>query len=346
MRVLVTGANGHIGCNLARDLLAQDREVVAFVRETSDLSGLEGLDVEYRYGDVRDGDSVMGAAEGCDVIVNLAAVYETRGKTADEIMKPAVEGVENALRAAAKHGVERVIHTSSTVAVGLCDSRDESRDESHFNERATIPYYRAKVESEKRAWALAEEMEVGLITLCPGGILGRHDYRITPSTRFVQGLANGSTVTATGGVTMTDVRDVSAAHAAAIDKGRVGERYLIAGQFAELKDWGVAVTAVTGKKLRHYGLPRGVLLGATRLQAGAERMLGKTVSVEYEEAFEVAGRFARYDNSKAERELGWSSRSIDEMVRETLLWLADRGQLSERATAAVRREIGEAGDWS
>ena len=74
--ILLTGANGHLGANTARALLAKGCTVKAFVRKTSDLRGLAGLDIQYAYGDIRDKASVMEAVKGCDVIIHQAAVYK------------------------------------------------------------------------------------------------------------------------------------------------------------------------------------------------------------------------------------------------------------------------------
>ena len=111
-RVLVTGANGQMGCNLVRQLRADGHEVVGMVRAGADLAGIESLDLELRKGDIRDADAVHAAVEGTDVIANLAAVYDLRARHADDIVKPAVEGAQNVLAAAERHGVSRVIHIS------------------------------------------------------------------------------------------------------------------------------------------------------------------------------------------------------------------------------------------
>src|SRR3990167_3090175 len=107
MKVLVTGANGHIGANVCRELLQQGHEVRAFVRKTADMHGLQGLNIEIAYGDVMDASSLNVAAQGCDAIIHLAAVYKTIAKTPEEIVAPAVEGSKNVFAAAKQRAEER-----------------------------------------------------------------------------------------------------------------------------------------------------------------------------------------------------------------------------------------------
>src|SRR6188474_1469732 len=94
-RALVTGANGHIGANLVRELLKRQYEVVPFVRPNSDLRSLAKLKLAYRFGDVRDPDALTQAAEGCELIFHTAAVYRLWAKRAEEILEPAMVGVRN-----------------------------------------------------------------------------------------------------------------------------------------------------------------------------------------------------------------------------------------------------------
>ena len=116
-RILVTGANGHVDANIIRSLLKRDYEVIPFVRATSDLRGLDPLNLTYAYGDVMDESSLLTAAEGCDVIIHTAAVYQYWAKNPDDIMKPALVGTRNMFNAAQQAGVKRVIYTSSVWAV-------------------------------------------------------------------------------------------------------------------------------------------------------------------------------------------------------------------------------------
>jgi dihydroflavonol-4-reductase len=103
-RILVTGANGHLGANIIRSLLKRGYEVVPFVRPSSDLRGLAPLNLTYAFGDVMDESSLLSAADGCDVIIHTAAVFRFWAEDPADIMQPALEGTRNIFNAAQKNG--------------------------------------------------------------------------------------------------------------------------------------------------------------------------------------------------------------------------------------------------
>jgi len=119
MKVLVTGANGHIGCHVVKQLQDDGHEVRAFVRPNSDRRGLEGLSPELAEGDIRDANAVSKAATGVDAIIHMAAVYKTMGADADSIVEPAIQGAKAVFNAAREHGIQRVVYTSSVASVGF-----------------------------------------------------------------------------------------------------------------------------------------------------------------------------------------------------------------------------------
>lgn len=341
MPTLVTGANGHVGSNLVRELLARGREVVAFVRKGSDTSGLEGLPVERRHGDVLDRDSVMAAARGCDAIAHLAAVYETHGKRSAEIMRPAVEGTSNVLEAAAAHGIRRVVMTSSIVAVGFNRTPDApARTEEQWNDEPHIPYFRAKTESERLAWHLAGKLGLELVTVLPGGVLGPHDYRITPTTRYVRELANRRALTGRGGFCYIDVRDVAWVHAAALERGVPGERYLVTLPVVEFRRLGEMIGEHTGRRPRHIGAPRSLALATIAVQSSVQRLFRIPPPLTFADAREGAGRWASFDASKAERTFGYTPRPVERVVGDALRWLADREQLEPEVKERVLASLG------
>lgn len=134
-RALVTGANGHIGCNLVRDLAEHGYDVVAFVRPNADTRGLDPLGLSLARGDVLDAASVHTAMKGCEVVFHAGAPYALWAKDERTIVEPAVRGTENVLRAAAEHGVRRVVVTSSCNAVGFTPDAAHPLDETSWNER-------------------------------------------------------------------------------------------------------------------------------------------------------------------------------------------------------------------
>ncbi len=195
-RVLVTGANGHVGANTVRSLLARGHEVMPVVRQNADVRSLAGLGLAYRYADVMDAEAVRAAAEGCDVIVHTAAVYRTWAKDPDDIVAPSIVGASNIYAAAAKAvGAKRVVYTSSVAAVGLSASPDQVRT-PHWNEDARNPYFVAKVRGGAGGDTPKRGTGIATIRLCPTYVLGPWDYRITPSTKsLVLGLIDGSGIT-------------------------------------------------------------------------------------------------------------------------------------------------------
>src|SRR5438128_1803064 len=140
MRALVTGANGLIGANVVRALLDAGHEVRAFVRDTSDLASLAGLDVELARGDVLDPRSLLDAARGCEVLFHSAAVFAYWRQTRERLEAVAVQGTVHAIDAAREAGVGRMVLTSSSVVLGS-SPRPEPRDElADLTEPDAPPY--------------------------------------------------------------------------------------------------------------------------------------------------------------------------------------------------------------
>jgi dihydroflavonol-4-reductase len=320
-RVLVTGANGHVGSNLVRVLLRRGYEVVPFVRRTSDLRGLEGLGLDYVVGDVMDWNSLRAAAEGCDVMIHLAAFYRYWAKDPDEILQPALIGTRNALIAAKEAGIERVIYTSTTWAVGWSRHPNRLRTAADWNEDAHNPYAIAKTQGEKDAWRLADELGLALITICPSGIIGPYDYRITPSMAVLQGLINGTTPVTKSGLSLVHVHDVAEVHGRAIDQGKPGTRYIVAGPNALMHEYGQVVAKLTGVTPLQLKGGRTILqVVAVLAELGsqftnAEPLLTRAL------AQEMGDRYMFYDSSTTYETFGISPRSIEEIFRDGIRWL-------------------------
>jgi NAD(P)-dependent dehydrogenase (short-subunit alcohol dehydrogenase family) len=187
---LVTGANGHLGNNLVRALLARGERVRASVRNLQNREPFEGLDCDVVQADLMDKDSLLQVCEGVQTLYQVAAVVRHWSPDPEaEIISPNVEGTRNVVEAAAVQGVERIVYVSSEITLeGHVSPVDESSWRTDFHRN---PYARAKTESERLAWQLAGELDLDMVSVLPGTIVGPHCYRLTPTMRYLKQALDG-----------------------------------------------------------------------------------------------------------------------------------------------------------
>ncbi len=342
-RILVTGANGHLGANIVRSLLQRGHGVVPFIRRTSNLQGLEGLDLTYRYGDMLDLDSLKAAAEGCEVIIHTAAVYRFWVTDPADLVQETLEGTRNVFEAAKTAGVKRIIYTSTTFAVGASTDPDILYSPNDWNGEPLLPYAKAKVKAEKLAWQLAEETGISLIVFCPDGIMGPFDYSITQSMALLKGWLDGTVVTSLGGASFVDVRDVAEVHAQAVTKGELGQRYIIAGERLSMKDWGEIVTRLTGIKPKHIGAGRRaswLMGGLMELKA---KLTGSQPTLTRAMALEFVDRYHYYDCTKTEQAFDFAPRQGEEVIADAIRWLNYVGEIDLPETTALNAYMPSGG---
>ena len=329
-QALVTGANGHIGSNLVRDLLQHGYTVVAGVRADADVRGLAGVDVRRVPGDVLDEAAMAAAVTGVDLVFHLGAPYAVWAKDPKSIIEPAVRGTEIVLRAAKAAGVRRVVVTSSCNAVGF--TQGAPLDETTWNERISSPYLRAKGEQERKAHSLAKELDLDVVTVLPTAVLGPYDYRKTPtSAPFVDALRCSGPVPFP--TNLVDVRDVARGHVLAAEKGRRGERYLLGGDNVDVATLATIIERLTGKRPTE-GLPPAWVLRTVAVVAEAVSAIsGKAPLITRAVLDDVAGGVPLFDIGKAREELGYRPRPAAEVIEATLRWAEEMGWLPKRSAA-------------
>ncbi len=352
VRVLVTGANGHLGVHVIRELLHQSHEVVAFVRAGADLRGLQGVEVALARGDMRELASLEAAAGGCAAILHLAAPFQTRASEA-ELLAPMLAGTRNVMQIAAKLRA-RVVATSSIAAIGFVshssvavgDVAPRPRSEADWNPDPRMPYFRAKLAAERLAWRLAESLGVELVVLCPGMIAGPLDHRITPTTYYLRHLAAGTGFSGPGGLSLVHVADVARAHVAALTRAAPGMRLAIGGENLTYRRLAALVERETGVHSPHVPLPRALLLPFLWVHEQLDRRLDRTSWETYHEAFETLARYGYLDSSLAARVLDHQPRPASETVRDALRWLVHVGELPPGTCEALRERLPADPAWT
>tara|TARA_X000001036_G_C20636598_1_gene789333 strand:- start:17 stop:982 length:966 start_codon:yes stop_codon:yes gene_type:complete len=313
--VVVTGANGHIGNNLSRQLVEHGYTVRGTVRSMDKAPNIE---MEFVEADVLNQEDWPRVLEGATGLFHLATIYATSGD-GQLILDTANKGTENVLRAAAACGIKRVVYTSSVAAIGSTPKK-VVKDESNWNENFSMPYTRAKTESERRAWELAKELDIDLRVINPSGVLGGSFSRPTPSTDIIGDAMKGKyPVVPKIPLAFVHVEDVATAHRLAYEVDEAHGRYVLAPyQNGNIHDLLKRAKKLYPKmKFPRFGIPlwllpvvvfqdwfMGLFSGKRLLTRSAAKSFSKGDS--------------KYSSKKAENELGITWKSYDDCIHDTV----------------------------
>ncbi len=227
---LVTGANGHLGNNLVRQLIKQGYRVRASVRNPDNKEPFKKVECEIVYGDFLKKESLTGIMKGVDYLFHAAAVFKHWSKNAEEdIIRSNIIGSKNIMEAAAEAKVEKVVYVSSIAAL---DHTVTPMKDSSWNNDFSNPYYRAKTESEKVAWDLSKKHNLWMASVLPSTIVGGNMFNhTTPSmTLFNSIIKNEMIFDPNFNFNYIDVDDVTKAMIKVTDKGKSGQRYILANK--------------------------------------------------------------------------------------------------------------------
>ncbi len=322
---LVTGGTGFLGSHIARTLVEAGHTVRILHRATSSLTLLEGLPVEHAIGDVVDSASVERAMRGCEWVFHAAAVADYWRANYVKMYIVNVNGTVNVLDAARRTGVRRVIFTSSAAAVGLRDDGRPADEILAFNLPPNrFPYghskYLAELEVER-----AVQRGQDVVILNPSVILGPGDVNLISGSGIVE-MARGSVfVYPTGGATVIDVRDVAAAHLAAAERGRRGERYLLGAVDVSHRALLKLIAHVVGVPAPFLPVPAAITPVAAAV-AELLRRAGLKLPIDANQ-IRLSSRNMFYDCHKAWRELGEPRIDLRQSLEDTYHWYAAHGMI-------------------
>jgi dihydroflavonol-4-reductase len=335
MKVLVTGAAGHLGFNLVRELLDAGHEVRAGVRDPSDgavtgrLRALGPLDVVQT--ELQRPACLGAAMDGVEVVFHAAAVYALCAPArAAEMLDISVAGTSAVLRAASRARVRKVVLTSSVLAVPLTPPGAAPSTEDDWNTDLRVPYVRAKTEGERAAWTLAAELGLPLAAVLPGSFAGPGFVRGTPTTDLIDTMRRGGFRAGVPAFNLpyVDVRDVAVAHRLAGERDVEG-RFIVVND--ELPDFRAVVEALHRLDpqtkpplavLPDWALPAVPLFD--RLNAMS---LGTPRTATRELVGMMRGRRYNASNHRARDLLGWRPRiGLAQSLRDTLVALDQLGR--------------------
>ncbi|MBN1837162.1 MAG: NAD-dependent epimerase/dehydratase family protein [Spirochaetales bacterium] len=331
MITVVTGASGHVGACLSRSLIEEGRTVRVLLHR--DQRALEDLPAERVKADLQDRRSLVEAFAGAEVVYHLAAAISMDRRKLDRMMRINVDGTSNVIAACRAAGVRRLVHFSSIEALsdrGRASTTVESNPLAQQEETTAYGWSKACAETLVLE-AAAQGLEA--VILNPTAIVGPYDFRPSHLGKVLISLSEGRMpVLVEGGFNWVDVRDVARAAMAAEERGRSGERYLVAGTWLSLPQLARLVDAACGRRTFRLAVPCGVAgLGAGIMDSFAYRDGREPVFTL--DTLLALSKHRHISIDKASRELGHAPRPLEETVPHTLAWFAEQGYLKPAAAS-------------
>lgn len=325
---LVTGATGFVGSAVARALLRAGHRVRVLARPRGDRRNLAGLPVEIAEGDLADPPSLARAVAGCRYLFHLAADYRLWVRDPAAMFRANVAGTRDLMQAALGAGVERIVHTSSVATLGLvpdgiADERTPSREEDMIG-----PYKRSKFQAEAIVRGLVAERGLPAVIVNPSTPVGPRDVKPTPTGRLIVEAARGRVPGFVDtGLNIVHVEDVAEGHLAAVEMGRVGERYILGGENMTLAEILADVARLVGARPPRLKVPYALAYPAALAAETMARTSGREPFVT-RDGVRMSRKKMYFTSEKAERELGYRARPAGMAIADAVAWFKSNGYLA------------------
>ena len=327
-RVLVTGASGFVGSAVLRALEGRGLVLRALARASSSRVNLTGVDCEIVTGDMRHAGDMSRALDGVDALYHVAADYRLWARDPLDIIRANLDGTRAVMEAALARGVTRIVYTSSVATLRAPDSPVAVDETFPLAEGEGIGAYKeSKVCAERLVERMIRDRGLPAVIVMPSTPIGPRDVKPTPTGRIVVEAAMGRIPAFVDtGLNLVHVDDVAAGHLLAMEKGRIGERYILGGQDASLRDLLAEIARLVGRKPPTVNLPRAPLYPLAWAAEAMAQVTGKEPFVT-RDALKMASHHMFFSSAKAERELGYTARPYAEALVDALAWFRAAGYL-------------------
>lgn len=325
MKALVTGATGFIGANLVRELLKQGYQVRALVRKDSPRGNINSLNIELSTGDLRDGESLETALDGCDALFHAAAAYTFWTPHPASVYATNVQGTENLLRAARARGIKKMVYTSTESTIGISNGCLGTEELETGIDQVSGHYKKSKCLAERLVLKMCRE-GAPIVVVNPTTPVGAFDIKPTPTGQFIVDFLNHRMPAYVNtGLNLVDVEDVARGHILALERGRSGERYILGNRNLTFREILGILEQITGIKAPQRRIPIWLALAAAcadELVSGRLRKRQPRIPVA---AVKTSRKFRHFDCSKAVRELGLPQTPVEEALQKAVNWFRENG---------------------
>lgn len=325
-KVLVLGATGFIGGQIALKAQEQGWDVYGFRRDPRSTGNLEEDRINWRNGDLNDYPSLIDAMTGMDLVFHAAASYAKGGNpsTVKQQVEAASREMKNVIRAVREGGVKRLIYTSSQTTIGSPPpGEDRLADERDFYQPGSLPknsYYEVKSAMEGLALEAAR-VGYNIVILNPTLVLGPGDVHLATGEIMLAIARGRAWLVPPGTINIIDVRDAAQAHINAARLGRPGERYILGGNNYSSIEAASAIARIADVKPPRLILPPWLI--DLYIRAG-DALPFIPYPPDHLRAYQT---WQGFNIDKARRELGLASRFLEETARDAIKWFNEKGYL-------------------
>ena len=329
MTTLITGTTGFVGAALLHLLAAHadPGEVVrVLIRPESDRRNIEGLKVEIRLGDLRDGLSLRQALAGCRHLYHVAAHYSLWSQTPDLLYQVNVEGTRNLMQAAAEAGVERIVYTSTVGALGIPKNGQPGDEETPVSLGDMVgDYKRSKFLAEQVVLEMARK-GLPVVIVNPSAPVGLWDIKPTPTGQMVVDFLNGKMLAYLDtGMNLVDVEDVARGHLLAMEKGRVGQKYILGNRNMALQEIFNLLGDLSGVRPPKFKAPYPLALAAAYFSEGIANWVTQRPPRVPLAGVRMAKKYMYFSSAKAVDELGLPQTPIETALGKAVRWFREQG---------------------
>jgi dihydroflavonol-4-reductase len=329
--IVVTGATGHIGNVLTRELVARRLRVRAFVLSNDDRRPIAGLGVDVVPGDITEPASLESAFRGADTVFHLAGIVTIMPGMRRILERVNVGGMRNVIAACRASGVRRLVYTSSIHAIAEPPHGTVIDESQPFDpDRVLGDYARSKAQA---TLILLEEVRRGgldAVICCPTGVIGPWDYGISNIGQLILDFASGHLKSyVSGAYDFVDVRDVARGLILAAEKGEKGQHYIFSGAQVQVPELMAELAKHIGSPAPSYRIPTAIARTAGVLASVYYRILRRRpVFTAY--SIDVLRSNSYVSSARARKELGFTARPWQESIRDHVEWFRSEGILPAR----------------
>ncbi len=328
MKVLLTGATGFIGSRVARKLLKKGANVRVLVRKNSNLENISDLPLDIVYGDLTKPETLLPALEGCEVLFHVAAEYKLWVPEPKTLYKTNVEGTLNIMKAALRKGIKRIVYTSSVATLGLNPDGSPADEETPVTINDMIGHYkRSKYIAEEKVKKMIKTENLPAVIVNPSTPIGPGDIKPTPTGRIIIEAASGKMPAYVDtGLNIVHVDDVAEGHILALEKGKIGERYILGGENLTLKELLEKIARFTGRSAPKIKISPNLILPIAYVVEAISKITKKEPFITVDGVL-MSKKKMFFSSEKAKRELGYKIRPVDEAIKDSIDWFRQKGYI-------------------